>query len=59
MSLNKKRYREVSRTYLLRIIERQKKDSTCYPASLYDNNLEICPKTFRCKYTPIFEYDNL
>ena len=37
-SCNKK-YREVSREYLLRTIERQKKDSTCYPASLCENNL--------------------
>ena len=79
MSLNIKRYREVSREYLLKVIERKKKESTYYPVSLYDNNLgddlkksgffdkykkikwwrqEICPKIFRCIYTPIFEYDS-
>ena len=39
MSLVIKKYREVSREYLLRTIERQKKDPTCYPASHYENNL--------------------
>ena len=79
MSVSVKNYREVSRSYLLRVIEKQKKGVTTYPISLFDNKLaddlekcrffneqkkviwwrqEICPKTFRCAYTPIREYDN-
>ena len=79
MSVLVKNYREVSRSYLLRAIEKQKQGVTSYPISLFDNKLaedleksgffnehkkviwwrqEICPKIFRCVYTPIREYDN-
>ena len=79
MSVTVKNYREVSRSYLLRVIEKQKQGVTSYPISLFDNKLaddleksgffdkhkniirwrqEICPKTFRCVYKPIHEYDN-
>ena len=79
MSVSIKNYREVSRSYLLKVIEKQKQGVTSYPISIFDNKLaddldkcgffnehkkviwwrqEICPKTFRCVYTPIHEYDN-
>ena len=79
MSVSVKNYREVSRNYLITVIEKQKQAVITYPISLFDNKLaddleksgffneykkviwwrqEICPKTFRCVYTPIREYDN-
>ena len=80
MSVSVKNYREVSRNYLLRVIEKQKQNVTSYPVSLFNENLaddlkktgffdehkkvlwwrqNICPKTFRCVYEPIHEYDYL
>ena len=74
MSVLVKNYGEVSRNYLLRVIEKQKQGVTSYPVSVFDNRLaddldksgfftehkkviwwrqEICPKTFRCVYSPI------
>ena len=77
MSIRVKNYREVSRNYLLKVIEKQKENVETYPVSFFDKNLEgdlkktgffdeykkvlwwrqeICPRTFRCVYTPIHEY---
>ena len=77
MSIRVKNYREVSRSYLLKVIEKQKENVETYPMSFFDKNLEddlkktgffaqhkkvlwwrqeICPRTFRCLYTPIREY---
>ena len=74
ISISVKQYREVSRSYLLKVIEKQKEDVETYPISLFNKNLaddlkesgffdkykkvlwwrqEVCPKTFRCVYTPI------
>ena len=39
MSVSVKNYREVSRSYLLEVIEKQKKGVTTYPISLFDNKL--------------------
>ena len=39
MSVSVKNYREVSRNYLLRVIEKQKQGVTSYPISLFDNKL--------------------
>ena len=39
MSVSVKNYREVSRSYLLRVIEKQKQGVTSYPISLFDNKL--------------------
>ena len=79
MSVSVKNYREVSRNYLIKVIEKQKQGVTSYLISLFNNKLaddlekcrffnehkkviwrrqEICPKTFRCVYTPIHEYHN-
>ena len=79
MSVSVKNYREVSRSYLLKVIEKQKQGVTSYPVSIFDNRLaedleksgfftdhkkvlwwrqEICPKTFRCVYSPIREYED-
>ena len=39
MSVSVKNYREVSRSYLLRVIEKQKQGVTSYPISLFNNKL--------------------
>ena len=39
MSVSVKNYREVSRSYLLRVIEKQKEGVTSYPISLFNNKL--------------------
>ena len=39
MSVSVKNYREVSRNYLLKVIEKQKLGVTTYPVSLFDNKL--------------------
>ena len=39
MSVSVKNYREVSRSYLLRVLEKQKQGVTSYPISLFDNKL--------------------
>ena len=39
MSVSVKNYREVSRNYLLRVIEKQKQNITSYPVSLFNNKL--------------------
>ena len=39
MSVPVKNYREVSRSYLLRVIEKQKQGVTSYPISLFDDKL--------------------
>ena len=77
MSITVKNFREVSRSFLLKVIEKQKENIETYPVSLFNKNLEddlkktgffdeykkvlwwrqeICPKPFRCVYTPIHEY---
>ena len=77
MSIGGRNYREVSRSYLLKVIEKQKENIEIYPVSFFDKNLEddlkmtvffdeykkvlwwrqeICPRTFRCVYTPIHKY---
>ena len=51
MSVSVKNYREVSRSYLLRVIEKQKQGVTSYPRNLVETrNLS--------KNFPIHEYDN-
>ena len=39
MSVQVKNYREVNRSYLLRVIEKQKQGATSYAISLFDNKL--------------------
>ena len=39
MSVSVKNYREVSRSYLLKVIEKQKKGVASYPISIFDNKL--------------------
>ena len=39
MSLSIKNYREVSRSYLHKVIEKQKQGITSYPINIFDNNL--------------------
>ena len=39
MSVSVKNYREVSRSYLLKVIEKQKQDVTSYPISLFNKDL--------------------
>ena len=40
MSIRVKNYREVSRSYLLKVIEKQKENVETYPVSLFNKNLE-------------------
>ena len=40
MSIQIKQYREVSRNFLLKVLEKQKKEVDTYPVSLFSNNLE-------------------
>ena len=40
MSIQFKEYREVSRKFLLRVLEKQKEDNDIYPVSLFSKNLE-------------------
>ena len=40
MSIRVKNYREVSRSFLLRVIEKQKENIETYPVSLFNKNLE-------------------
>ena len=79
MSVSVKNYKEVSRLFLEKVIDKQKQNITSYPVSIFDNKLaedleksgfftehkkvrwwrqEICPKTFRCIYSLIHEYEN-
>ena len=39
MSVSVENYREVSRSYLLKVIEKQKQNVTSYPVSLFNENL--------------------
>ena len=39
MSVSVRNYREVSRSYLLKVIEKQKQNITSYPVSLFNNKL--------------------
>ena len=39
MSVSVKNYREISRSYLLKVIEKQKQGVTSYPISAFDNIL--------------------
>ena len=39
MSVSVKNYREVSRNYLIKVIEKQKQGVTSYPISLFNNKL--------------------
>ena len=40
MSIQFKEYREVSRKFLLRVLEKQKEDNDTFPVSLFSKNLE-------------------
>ena len=40
MSIRVKNYREVSRSFLLKVIEKQKENIETYPVSLFNKNLE-------------------
>ena len=40
MSIRVKNYREVSRRFLLKVIEKQKENIETYPVSLFNKNLE-------------------
>ena len=40
MSIQFREYREVSRNFLLRVLQKQKEDVSNYPVSLFSNNLE-------------------
>ena len=55
MSVSVRNYREVSRSYLLKVIEKQKQNITSYPVSLFNNKLadDLKESGFNDKYKKV------